>query len=148
MISLLFRTRRRLNNHKGFYYFNDEQEKLIKASKEAYEKALEENTGAKREITTEIASSTDYDKYGGLWYFAEQYHQQYLSKPGARPYCSAQPQGVSLPDYDSWCPFPEGSELREKHRPTLPESFWSKHAPRRGCSVVSEPNEPISENEY
>jgi peptide-methionine (S)-S-oxide reductase len=132
----------------GFYYFNDEQKALIEASKEAYEKALEEKTGRKREITTEIAAESDYAKYGGLWYFAEQYHQQYLAKPGARPYCSAQPQGVSLPDYDSWCPFPEGSELREKHRPTLPESFWSKYAPRRGCSVVSEPNEPISANSF
>merc|ERR1712137_1086429 len=128
----------------GFYYFDDEQKQLIEASKKAYETALEEKTGLKREITTEIAPASDYEKYGGLWYFAEAYHQQYLSKPGSRPYCSAQPQGVSLPDYDTWCPFPEGSELREKHRPTLPVSFWGKYAPKRGCSVVSEPNEPIS----
>ena len=60
----------------GFYYFNEEQEKLIKASKEAYEARLEEKTGMKRPITTEIAAATDYDKYGGLWYFAEAYHQQ------------------------------------------------------------------------
>ena len=105
----------------GFYYFNDEQEKLIKASKEAYEKRLVEATGKERQITTEIAAAADYDKYGGLWYFAEPYHQQYLAKPGARPYCSAQPQGVSVPDYDEWCPFPEGSDLREKHRPTVSE---------------------------
>ena len=127
----------------GIYYFNDEQKQLIEASKKAYEKALTEKTGRDRKITTQVAAASDYDKYGGLWYFAEPYHQQYLAKPGARPYCSAQPQGVSLPAYDEWCPFPEGSELREKYRPTLPESFWSKHAPRRGCSVVSEPNEPI-----
>ena len=31
-------------------------------------------------------------------YFAEAYHQQYLASPGARPYCSAQPQ-VTLPSY-------------------------------------------------
>ena len=55
----------------GFYYFNEEQEKLIKASKAAYEKRLEEKTGMKRPITTEIAAASDYDKYGGLWYFAE-----------------------------------------------------------------------------
>jgi peptide-methionine (S)-S-oxide reductase len=132
----------------GFYYFNDEQEQLIKASKDAYEKVLESKTGQKRAITTEIESSEDYTQYGGLWYYGEAYHQQYLSKPGARPYCSAQPQGVSLPEYDEWCPFPEGSDLREKHRPTLPKSFWDKHAPKRGCSVVSAPNEPISPDSF
>merc|ERR1719162_2565410 len=120
----------------GFYYFNEEQKQLIEASKEAYEKQLG------KAITTEIAAAEDYQKYGGLWYFGEVYHQQYLAKPGARPYCSAQPQGVSLPDYDEWCPFPEG-DLKEKHRPTLPESFWGKHAPRKGCSVVSAPNDVI-----
>jgi peptide-methionine (S)-S-oxide reductase len=125
----------------GLYYFNDEQEQLAKASKAAYEKKLLEVTG--REITTEIAAASNYDKYGGLWYFAEPYHQQYLAKPGSRPYCSAQPQGISVPDYEEWCPFPEGSAAREKYRPTLPASFWGKYAPKRGCSVVSEPNEPI-----
>ena len=132
----------------GFYWMDDEQKQLILASKQAYEKKLEDVTGRPRQISTEMAASTDYDSYGGLWYFAEAYHQQYLSKPGSRPYCSAQPQGVSLPDYDEWCPFPEGSELREKHRPTLPESFWKRHAPKRGCSVVQEPNEPILESSY
>jgi len=132
----------------GFYWYDDEQKELLMASKQAYEKKLEEATGLKREITTEMKPASDYDQYGGLWYFAEQYHQQYLAKPGSRPYCSAQPQGVALPDYDEWCPFPEGSELREKHRPKLPESFWKKYAPKRGCSVVTEPNEPISENSF
>lgn len=89
----------------------------------------------------------------------KQYHQQqYLAKPGARPYCSAQPQGVSLPDYESWCPFVVGnneeeeegdqSALREYHAPKLPASFWQKHGPRRGCSVVQESNEPIAANAY
>lgn len=131
----------------GFYYFNDEQKQLIEASKEAYEKRLEEKTGSKREITTEIAAASDYEKYGGLWYFAEPHHQQYLSKPGARPYCSAQPQGVSLPDYDEWCPFNDQA-LKEKYQPTLPKSFWDKYAPRRGCSVVKEPNELIAEGSF
>lgn len=131
----------------GFYYYNDEQKALIEASKDAYEKKLEEATGLKRKITTEIAPASDYEKYGGLWFFAEPYHQQYLAKPGARPYCSAQPQGVPLPDYEEWCPF-DDEALKEKHRPTLPPSFWAKYAPKRGCSVVSEPNTPISESSY
>mmetsp|Transcript_26907 Transcript_26907/g.59070 ORF Transcript_26907/g.59070 Transcript_26907/m.59070 type:complete len:323 (-) Transcript_26907:307-1275(-) len=128
----------------GFYYFDDEQKALIEASKVAYEAALDSG----KSITTEIAAASDYDQYGGLWYFGEPYHQQYLAKPGARPYCSAQPQGVSVPGYDEWCPFPKGSELADKHAPKLPESFWAKHAPKRGCSVVSESNEPISESSY
>lgn len=133
----------------GFYYFNNDEKQLIEASRDAYEAALKEKTGRDdRPITTEIKAASDYDKYGGLWYFAEPYHQQYLAKPMARPYCSAQPQGVELPPYDSWCPFPEGSELREKYRPTLPESFWKQYGPRRGCSVVTESNEPIAEGSF
>ena len=118
----------------GFYYFDDEQRELIEASKAAYEKALG------RPITTEVAAAADYDQYGGLWYFAEPYHQQYLAKPGARPYCSAQPQGVSLPPFESWAP----PALVEKHAPKLPEEFWKTHGlSPRGCKVVNSPNEPI-----
>lgn len=117
----------------GFYYFDDEQKVLIENSKAAYEKLLG------RPITTEVAAASDYDKYGGLWYYAEAYHQQYLATPGARPYCSAQPQGVSVPPYESWAP----PELAHQ-APKLPESFWKKHAPAAGCSVVNSPNEPIA----
>jgi len=118
----------------GFYYFDDEQKQLIEASKAAYEKALG------RPITTEITAADDYDKYGGLWYYAEAYHQQYLASPGARPYCSAQPQGISVPPFAEWVP----PALAEKHAPKLPEAFWKQHAPQRGCSVVRSPNEPIA----
>jgi len=122
----------------GFYYFDDEQKQLIEASKEAYEKQLG------RPITTEIAAAADYEQYGGIWYFAEKYHQQYLAKPGSRPYCSAQPQGVALAPFEEWAP----DGLKEKHAPTLPESFWQKYAPRKGCSVVREANEPIAPNSW
>jgi len=117
----------------GFYYFDEEQRQLIEASKAAYEKQLGKT------ITTEVAAAADYEKYGGLWYFAEPYHQQYLAKPGSRPYCSAQPQGVALADFETWAP----ASLKEKHAPKLPPSFWAKYAPKRFCSVVQEPNEPI-----
>jgi len=126
----------------GFYYTDDEQLQLINASKAAYEKAISKT------ITTEITDANGYEQYGGIWNFGEQYHQQYLSKPGSRPYCSAQPQGVSLPEYDKWCPFPKDSELYKKHQPTLNEAFWNKHAPKKGCSVVNEKNEPIDANSY
>ena len=133
----------------GFYYFTDEQKQLIDASKAAYEKALTEASGRERKITTQVAAAADYEKDGGkLWYFAEQYHQQYLAKPGSRPYCSAQPQGVSLPPYEQWSPFPKDSPEYKKHQPTLPESFWKTHGPRRGCSVVQQTNELIALDSY
>lgn len=118
----------------GFYWFDDEQKALILASKAAYEAAL----GGGRKITTECAAASDYDQYGGLWYYGEQYHQQYLAKPGARPYCSAQPQEVSLPPFEEWAP-----AGLEHHKPKLPEAFWRQHAPGAGCRVVNAPNEPI-----
>ena len=117
----------------GFYYFDDDQKRLIEASKEFYEKKLG------RPITTEVAAASDYDQYGGVWYFAEQYHQQYLAKPGARPYCSAQPQGIDLAPFAEWCP----ADLQEKYAPKLPDVFWDREKPRRGCSVVNSPNEPV-----
>lgn len=123
----------------GIYYFNDDQRRLIEASRAAYEEAL-----GNRQIRTEVASSSDYDAFGGLWYFAEPYHQQYLAKPGSRPYCSAQPQGVSLPPFETWAP----EDLVEKYRPALPEAFWAKHGPKRGCSIVRFDDEPISESSY
>jgi len=117
----------------GFYWFDDEQKELILASKAAYEQALG------RKITTECAAAADYDKYGGVFYYGEHYHQQYLAKPGARPYCSAQPQQVSLPPFESWAP----DALKEKHAPKLPKAFWDKHGPSPHC-VIRSPNEPIA----
>ena len=61
----------------GIYYFNDDQRRLIECSREAYATAL-----GKSRIRTEIAAASDYDKLGGLWYFAEPHHQQYLAKGG------------------------------------------------------------------
>jgi len=116
----------------GFYWVDDEQKELILASKAAYEKALG------RPITTECAAADAYDQYGGCFYFGEDHHQQYLAKPGARPYCSAQPQCVSLPAFDSWCP----EALREKYAPKLPEAFWTKHGPKPHC-VIRSPHAPI-----
>ena len=91
----------------AFYWFDDEQKALILASKGAYEAALG------RTITTECAAASDYDKYGGCFFYAEDQHQQYLAKPGARPYCSAKPRCVSLPPFESWAP----EELQARHAP-------------------------------
>eukprot|EP00304_Pavlova_gyrans_P007521 CAMPEP_0206041426 /NCGR_PEP_ID=MMETSP1466-20131121/5959_1 /ASSEMBLY_ACC=CAM_ASM_001126 /TAXON_ID=44452 /ORGANISM="Pavlova gyrans, Strain CCMP608" /LENGTH=258 /DNA_ID=CAMNT_0053416123 /DNA_START=82 /DNA_END=858 /DNA_ORIENTATION=+ len=117
----------------GAYYFTEEQGKLVKASKEAYEKALMANGLGK--IATEVRPASDFEQ---IFYYAEDYHQQYLAKPGARPYCSAQPRGVQLPPFETWCP----KELQEKHKPILSEDFWKEHAPTPHC-VIRSPNDKI-----
>ena len=55
----------------GFYWLDDEQRQLILASKAAYEQAL-----GSASITTECAAASDYEQYGGVFYYAEDYHQQ------------------------------------------------------------------------
>ena len=117
----------------GAYYFDDEQKALIEASKAAYEGALAA-AGIAGPITTEVAAASEYDQ---LFYYGENYHQQYLAKPGARPYCSAQPRCVSLPAFESWCP-----PGLEHHAPKLPEAFWAQHGPKPHC-VINSPDEPI-----
>lgn len=74
----------------AIYVSDPGQLELAQASRDAYQQLL---TGAGYgPITTEIASGRT------LWY-AEAYHQQYLAKPGSRPYCSAQPSGERLGDF-------------------------------------------------
>eukprot|EP00747_Dinoflagellata_sp_TGD_P188873 gnl/TRDRNA2_/TRDRNA2_48470_c0_seq1.p1 gnl/TRDRNA2_/TRDRNA2_48470_c0~~gnl/TRDRNA2_/TRDRNA2_48470_c0_seq1.p1 ORF type:complete len:292 (-),score=54.51 gnl/TRDRNA2_/TRDRNA2_48470_c0_seq1:135-935(-) len=121
----------------GLYYFDDEQRQLFEASKAAYEAALKKaGKGRGSAITTEIRAAADFPD--GVFYYAEDYHQQYLAKPGARPYCSAQPQQVSLPPYEEWVP----AALKEKYSPKLTESFWKEHSPSPHC-VIRAPHEPI-----
>lgn len=124
----------------GLYFFDDEQRELFEASKVAYEKALKDAGKGRGPITTQIAAAADYEN---PFYYAEDYHQQYLAKPGARPYCSAQPQAVSLPPYEEWAPKDWSAEKKAKHAPKLPEAFWEANRPTPQCSVVYSPNEPI-----
>jgi peptide-methionine (S)-S-oxide reductase len=71
----------------GIYYKTDDQKAAAEASRQAYQTVL---TGAGfGEITTEIVQATDF-------YFAEDYHQQYLAKnPGG--YCGLGGTGMSCP---------------------------------------------------
>jgi peptide-methionine (S)-S-oxide reductase len=71
----------------GLYYYDDEQKRQVLASRDAFQKELEAaGYGA---ITTEIAPAPEY-------FFAEDYHQQYLAKnPGG--YCGLGGTGVSCP---------------------------------------------------
>jgi peptide-methionine (S)-S-oxide reductase len=71
----------------AIYVFNAEQRVAAERSKQAYEQALKaKGYGA---ITTEIVQ-------GPPFYFAEDYHQQYLAK-NPRGYCGIGGTGVSCP---------------------------------------------------
>ena len=62
----------------GFYWFDDEQKELVERSARAYQEELT-RAGINRKITTEMKPASDFDQ---LFYYAEEYHQQYLAKPG------------------------------------------------------------------
>ncbi len=71
----------------AIYTFNNENEETIKNSRDAYQKTLTENKFGK--IETEIKQIDSY-------YYAENYHQQYLAVDGSRQYCSASPTNIKL----------------------------------------------------
>ena len=72
----------------GIYYFSESQQQQAEKSREAYAQAL---LGAGHaEITTEIIPAPEF-------YFAEDYHQQYLAKNPAG-YCGLGGTGVCLPE--------------------------------------------------
>jgi peptide-methionine (S)-S-oxide reductase len=69
------------------YYTSDEQRRAAEATLAAYDEAL--GRAGRKPITTEIAPL-------GPFYYAEEYHQQYLEKvPGG--YCGLEGTGVSCP---------------------------------------------------
>ncbi|MFD8561568.1 peptide-methionine (S)-S-oxide reductase MsrA [Streptosporangium canum] len=69
------------------YFHSPEQEKSALTSRDAYQKVLTESGYGK--ITTEIAPAGDY-------FFAEEYHQQYLHR-NKNGYCGIGGTGVSCP---------------------------------------------------
>lgn len=71
----------------GIYVHSDEQRKLAEASRKKYQEALK--AAGYGEITTEILDAPEF-------YYAEEYHQQYLAKnPGG--YCGLGGTGVQCP---------------------------------------------------
>ncbi len=72
----------------GIYTYSDEQQRLAEDSREQYQVALE--AAGYGRITTEILPAPPF-------YYAEDYHQQYLAKnPGG--YCGLGGTGVSCPE--------------------------------------------------
>ncbi|MFM8968132.1 MAG: peptide-methionine (S)-S-oxide reductase MsrA [Vulcanococcus sp.] len=94
---------------------------LAQASRGAYAAALAERGYGP--ITTEIAGPRRF-------FYAEAYHQQYLARPGSRPYCSAQPSGVPLPAF-------EGGHQR------LPAKVWQAYDWSVPHCVLRGDNQPI-----
>jgi len=69
------------------YYSNDAQKEAVETSRDRYQASL--TAAGKGEITTEIAPA-------GAFYYAEDYHQQYLAK-NPNGYCGLGGTGVSCP---------------------------------------------------
>jgi peptide-methionine (S)-S-oxide reductase len=71
----------------GIYYTSDEQRKAAEASRDAYQKQL--SAAGYPTITTEILPAPEF-------YYAEDYHQQYLAK-NPDGYCGLGGTGVTCP---------------------------------------------------
>jgi peptide-methionine (S)-S-oxide reductase len=71
----------------GIYVYSPEQRRLAEASRDAYQRALE--TARYGKITTEILDAPEF-------YYAEDYHQQYLAK-NPWGYCGHGGTGVACP---------------------------------------------------
>jgi peptide-methionine (S)-S-oxide reductase len=71
----------------GIYYYNDAQREIAERSRDAYQQQL--SRAGYGTITTEIVPAPEF-------YYAEDYHQQYLSKNPAG-YCGLGGTGVSCP---------------------------------------------------
>ena len=102
----------------------DHQAELARASRDWYESELKQQGG--QNITTEIAADQ-------VFFSAEDYHQQYLARPGSRPYCSAMPSGVLLGAF-------KGANYK------LPSSVWSHYDWSVSHCVLRGDNSPIPLN--
>ena len=106
--------------------YTTNQDQLIKAieSKNSYQIELQKN--GYQEITTEIKNDIKF-------YFAEDYHQQYLAKPGSRPYCSAMPTKVTFKGF-------RGANFK------LNEEVWSNYNWDINHCILRGENAPIQQN--
>ncbi len=71
----------------GIYVYSEDQRKLAENTKEMYQKELKK--GGYREITTEIITAPEF-------YYAEDYHQQYLGK-NPNGYCGLGGTKITCP---------------------------------------------------
>tara|TARA_B100000212_G_scaffold262581_1_gene202319 strand:+ start:45 stop:758 length:714 start_codon:yes stop_codon:yes gene_type:complete len=87
----------------AIFFSNKNQFEAIKNSKKAYQKELSKNNLGTIETEIEIIKK---------YYFAEDYHQQYLAVKGSRQYCSASPTNIKLDSFDG-CNFKLESKIWE-----------------------------------
>ena len=107
----------------AIYYKNENNKNIIYASKKEYQIELnKKNFGL---IETEI-------KLIDTYYYAEDYHQQYLAAPGSRQYCSASPTKVNLGIFTG-CNY------------KLKDSIWEKFNWEVDKCVLISDNKPIKE---
>ena len=107
---------------------------IYTVSKDHFNKAIESKNSYQKElqnygfgqITTEISNDVTF-------FFAEDYHQQYLAKPGSRPYCSAMPTKVTFKDF-------KGSNFK------LNEKIWSHYNWDISHCILRGENTPIHSN--
>ena len=120
----------RQGNDSGSQYrsaiYTTTKEQLSKAieSKNSYQIELQNNGFGI--ITTEIENDIKF-------YFAEEYHQQYLAKPGSRPYCSAMPTKVTFKNFT-------GANFK------LNEKIWSNYNWDITHCILRGENTPIESN--
>ena len=108
----------------AIYFKKENNKETIFNSKEQYQKELnKKNLGL---IETEIKMIDTY-------YYAEDYHQQYLASEGSRQYCSASPTKVKLGDFT-------GSNYK------LKENIWENFNWEIDKCVLRSDNNPIKNN--
>lgn len=113
------------SQYRSAVYTTTEQQLLLtNASREAYQ--IELNQRGFGSITTEILANQTF-------FFAEDYHQQYLAKPGSRPYCSAMPTQALLGGFS-------GSAYK------LPNKVWDNYDWSIQHCVLRGDNSPIPMN--
>ena len=108
----------------AIYYKNDNNLKIILSSKEEYQRIL--NDYKLGLIQTEIKKVDDY-------FYAEDYHQQYLAINGSRQYCSASPTRLKLGQF-------EGSNYK------LNNEIWNHFNWNVEKCVLRSDNNPIKKN--
>ena len=111
------------SQYRSAIYVNDQELlKQAEASRDSYQQLISvKGYGA---ITTEIRTGVPF-------FAAENYHQQYLARPGSRPYCSAMPTKVELGTF-AGCTY------------KLPHTVWSHYDWNISHCVLRGENAPIS----